>query len=122
MHHPHSKVPQFIKHYKRRNMQLKVVSALALATLVAAQPSGPTILPPFPGNPLPVVRGSDCSNGRLECCRFYSTRSLYTDCSAMMKSNYYYRRIRPGTHLSRCFRRPLPFRNRYRLCWWSCWS
>ena len=110
---------------QKSNMQFKVVSTLALATLVAAQgstdangPSGPTILPPFPGNPLPVVRGSDCSGGRLECCRFYHI-AIY--CSAMMKTNYY-RQFRPGTHRTRCFRRPRSFGNLYRFCWWSCRS
>ena len=103
-------------------MQFKVISALVFATLVAAQdangPSGPTILPPFPGNPLPVVRGSDCSGNRLECCRFYHIAEY---CSATMKTDYY-RQCRPGTHRSRRFRRPLSFGNLYGFCWWSCWS
>ena len=52
-------------------MQFKIVSALAFVTLVAAAgPSGPTILPPFPGNPLPTVRKSNCNSGQLACCRF----------------------------------------------------
>ena len=54
-------------------MQFKIVSALAFATLVAAggTPSGPTILPPFPGNPLPTIRESNCGAGQFECCKFY---------------------------------------------------
>ena len=45
--------------------------------------------------------------------------SIY--CSSMMKTNYY-RQCRPGTHQSRCFRRPRSFGNLYRFCWWSCRS
>ena len=53
-------------------MQFKIISALAFATLVAAAgPSGPTILPPFPGNPLPTIRESNCGTGKFQCCKFF---------------------------------------------------
>ena len=65
--------PVFSITEKTTNMQFKIVSALAFATLVTAAntPSGPTILPPFPGNPLPTVRKSNCNSSQLECCKFY---------------------------------------------------
>ena len=70
-----------VQYYKQTIiMQLKIVSALAFVTLVAAAgPSGPTILPPFPGNPLPTVRKSNCNSGQLACCRFTLPRSLYNN-------------------------------------------
>ena len=63
---------------KTTNMQIKIVSALAFATLVAAGsgPTGPTILPPFAGNPLPTVRQSNCGSGKFQCCKLLS-KDLY---------------------------------------------
>ena len=74
LHYLHSKNPQCsILQNKATDMQFKIVSVLAFVTLVTATngPSGPTILPPFPGNPLPTVRKSNCNYSGLACCRFY---------------------------------------------------
>ena len=86
-------------------MQFKIISALAFITLVAATngPSGPTILPPFPGNPLPTIRESNCGAGQFECCKFLLLGHL--DRYAMMNT-IHYRQGRPGTYWTQCLQRP----------------
>ena len=54
------------------NMQFKVISALAFATLAAAGAfprADPTIAPPVPGTP--TINASKCNAGQLQCCRFH---------------------------------------------------
>ena len=60
-------------------MQFKLISALALATLAAAN-----TLPPFEGNP--TILPSKCTDGHLQCCKFDFHHIIYSNIT-----NYYYR-------------------------------
>ena len=99
-------------------MQLKVVSALAFVTLVAAVAT-PTIPPPFPGNPLPTIGASKCGTGKLQCCKLYFHQMIVI---VLWWTMNYYRQECWVTYYGCCFQRPRSFGHPSEHYFWSCRS